>query len=142
MTAVKQILTYLKGSKALGLWYPAGNDFSLQAFNDANHAGCRLDRKSTSGGCQFLGGRFVSWSSRKQNCVSLSTTEVEYVVAASCCSQVLWMKTQLTDYEYRMLRIPIYCDSESAIAIYHNQIVDVFAKAVESTKINSFLQML
>ncbi|XP_023756123.1 uncharacterized mitochondrial protein AtMg00810-like [Lactuca sativa] len=73
LTAVKQILRYLKASKALRLWYPAGNDFSLQAFTDANHFGCRLDRKSTSDGCQFLGGSLVSWSSRKQNCVSFST---------------------------------------------------------------------
>ncbi|KAL7616792.1 uncharacterized mitochondrial protein AtMg00810-like [Lactuca sativa] len=93
MTAVKQILRYMKGSKSLGLWYPAGNDFSLQEFTDADHAGCQLDRKSTSGGCQFLEGRHVSWSSRKQSCVSLSTVEAEYVVAASCCSHVLWMKT-------------------------------------------------
>ncbi|KAL7602350.1 hypothetical protein Lser_V15G23424 [Lactuca serriola] len=74
MTAPKQILRYLKGSKTLGLWYPAGNDFSLQAFTDADHVGCKLDRKITSGGHKFLGGRLVSWSSRKQNCVSLSTT--------------------------------------------------------------------
>ncbi|XP_023735193.1 uncharacterized mitochondrial protein AtMg00810-like [Lactuca sativa] len=105
MTAVKKILRYLKGNEALGLWYPAGNDFSLQLFTDADHAGCRLDRKSTSGGCQFLGGRVLNWSSRKQNCVSLSTVEAEYVAAASCCSEVLWMKTQLMDYGYRMLRI-------------------------------------
>ncbi|CAH1432412.1 unnamed protein product [Lactuca virosa] len=177
MTAAKQILRYLKGSKSLGLWYPAGNDFSLQAFTDADHAGCRLDRKSTSGGCQFLGGRLVSWSSRKQSCVSLSTAEAEYVVAASCCSQVLWMKTKLIDYGYRMQRIPIYCDSESAIVISHNpihhsktkhielryhfikdhilkgnielifvhtheEIADVFTKALDSTKPNRFLQML
>ncbi|XP_023746232.1 secreted RxLR effector protein 161-like [Lactuca sativa] len=93
MTAAKQILRYLKGSKSLGLWYPAGNDFT-----DADHAGCRLDRKSTFDGCQFLGGRLVSWSSRKQSRVSLSTAEAEYVAAANCCSQVLWMKTQLLDY--------------------------------------------
>ncbi|KAL7598555.1 uncharacterized mitochondrial protein AtMg00810-like [Lactuca sativa] len=66
MTAAKQILRYLKGSKTLGLWYPAGNDFSLQAFTDADHVGCRLDRKITLGGCQFLGGRLISWSSRKK----------------------------------------------------------------------------
>ncbi|XP_023763619.1 uncharacterized mitochondrial protein AtMg00810-like [Lactuca sativa] len=98
LTAAKQILRYLKGSKFLGLWYPAGNDFSLQAFTDADHARCKLDRMSTSGGCQFLGERLVSWSSRKQSCVSLSTAEAEYVATASCCSQVLWMKTQLLDY--------------------------------------------
>ncbi|XP_052627199.1 uncharacterized mitochondrial protein AtMg00240-like [Lactuca sativa] len=60
LTAAKQILQYLKGSKSLGLWYPAGNDFSLQAFTDEDHAGCKLDRKSTSGGCQFLGECLVS----------------------------------------------------------------------------------
>ncbi|XP_023734792.1 secreted RxLR effector protein 161-like [Lactuca sativa] len=97
MTASKQILRYLKGSKSLGQWYPSGNDFTLQAFTDVDHAGCKLDRKSTSGGCQFLGGRLVSWLSRKQNYVSLFTAEAEYVAAASCCSQVLWMKTQLLD---------------------------------------------
>ncbi|KAL7590718.1 hypothetical protein Lser_V15G40438 [Lactuca serriola] len=77
LTTTKQILRYLKGSKSLGLWYPTGNEFSLQAFTDADHAGCKLDRKSTSGGCQFLGERLVSWSSRKQSCVSLSTTEAD-----------------------------------------------------------------
>ncbi|KAI3494629.1 hypothetical protein L1887_40558 [Cichorium endivia] len=98
LTAVKQIFKYLKGTKAMGLWYPIGDNFKLQAFTDSNHAGCKLDRKSTSGGCQFLGGRLVSWSSKKQNCVALSSAEAEYVVASTCCSQVLWMKTQLLDY--------------------------------------------
>ncbi|XP_052619789.1 uncharacterized mitochondrial protein AtMg00810-like [Lactuca sativa] len=60
ITATKQILQYLKGSKTLGLWYPAGNDFNLQAFTNADHVGCGLDQKSTSGGCQFLGGRLVN----------------------------------------------------------------------------------
>ncbi|XP_042752755.1 secreted RxLR effector protein 161-like [Lactuca sativa] len=131
MTATKQILRYLKGSKNLGLWYPAGNDFSLQAFTDADHVGCIQDRKSTSGGCQFLGRRLVSWSSRKQSCVSLSTTEAEYVAATNSCSQVLWMRTQLIDYRYKMLRILIYCHSESAIAIPHNPIHHSKTKHIE-----------
>ncbi|XP_042754368.1 secreted RxLR effector protein 161-like [Lactuca sativa] len=83
MNAAKQILRYLKGSKPLGLWYLTRNDFSLQEFSDADHAICKLDRKSTSGGFQFLGGRLVIWSSRKQNCVSLSTAAAKYVAAAS-----------------------------------------------------------
>jgi hypothetical protein len=131
LTAVKQIFRYLKGTKSLGIWYPSNNDFRLQAYTDADHAGCKLDRKSTSGGCQFLGGRLVSWSSKKQNCVSLSTAESEYVAAASCCSQVLWMKSQLLDYGYRMLRIPIYCDSKSAIAISHNPIQHSLTKHID-----------
>ncbi|KAJ9535601.1 hypothetical protein OSB04_un001260 [Centaurea solstitialis] len=91
-------------------------------FTDSDHAGCKLNRKSTSGACQFLGDKLVSWSSRKQNCVSLSTAEAEYVAAACCCSQVLWMKIQLADYGYTMHRIPIYCDSSSAIQIAANPV--------------------
>ncbi|KAJ9557015.1 hypothetical protein OSB04_011629 [Centaurea solstitialis] len=82
----------------------------------------RILRKSTSGSCQFLGDKLVSWTSKKQNCVSTSTAEAEYVAAASCCSQVLWMKTQLLDYGYKLKRVPIYCDSESAIAITSNPV--------------------
>ena len=122
LAAVKQIFRYLRGTTALGLWYPSGDGFGLQAFTDADHGGCKLDRKSTSGGCQFLGERLVSWSSKKQSCVSLSTAEAEYIAAASCTSQVLWMTSQLLDYGYHMKQVPIYCDSSSAIAISHNPI--------------------
>ncbi|KAI3510721.1 hypothetical protein L1887_17854 [Cichorium endivia] len=131
LTAVKQIFKYLKGTKAMGLWYPIGDNFKLQSFTDSDHAGCKLDRKSTSGGCQFLGGRLVSWSSKKQNCVALSSAEAEYVAASTCCSQVLWMKTQLMDYGYRFLQVPIYCDSKSAIVISHNPIQHSMMKHID-----------
>ncbi|KAJ9541670.1 hypothetical protein OSB04_028176 [Centaurea solstitialis] len=102
---------------------PMPRNFQLNAdSSDSDHAGCKLNRKSTSGACQFLGDKLVSWSSRKQNCVSLSTAEAEYVAAACCCSQVLWMKTQLADFGYTMQRIPIYCDSKSAIQITANPV--------------------
>ncbi|KAJ9538659.1 hypothetical protein OSB04_031392 [Centaurea solstitialis] len=120
--AVKRILKYLKGTPNFGLWYPKDSGFELTAFTDSDHAGCKLNRKSTSGACQFLGDKLVSWSSRKQNCVSLSTAEAEYVTAVCCCSQVLWMKIQLADYGYTMHRIPIYCDSSSAIQIAANPV--------------------
>ncbi|KAJ9544835.1 hypothetical protein OSB04_024542 [Centaurea solstitialis] len=120
--AVKRILKYLKGTPNFGLWYPKDSGFELTAFTDSDHAGCKLNRKSTSGACQFLGDKLVSWSSRKQNCVSLSTAEAEYVAAACCCSQVLWMKIQLADYGYTRHRIPIYCDSSSAIQIAANPV--------------------
>jgi transposase InsO family protein len=122
LLAAKRILRYLKGTPSLGLWYPKDSGFELTAYTDSDYAGCKLDRKSTSGSCQFLGEKLVSWSSRKQNCVSTSTAEAEYVAAASCCSQVLWMKTQLADYGYTMRRIPIYCDSKSAIQITANPV--------------------
>ncbi|KAI3715137.1 hypothetical protein L6452_22106 [Arctium lappa] len=120
LTTVKKFVRYLRGTQTLGLWYPKLSSFDLTAYTDAYHAGCKLDKKSTSGCCQLLGNKLVSWSSKKQNCVSTSTAEAEYVAAASCCSQVLWMKTQLRDYGQQFDRIPILCDSKSAIAISTN----------------------
>ena len=76
----KRIFKYLKGTASLGLFYPAKGNFYLQAFTDSDYGGCKLDRKSTSGSCQFLGGRLVGWTSKKQTCVSTSTAEAEYVV--------------------------------------------------------------
>jgi hypothetical protein len=87
--AVKRIFRYLRHTPDFSLWYSASSSFALHGFSDAYFAGCRLDRKSTSGTCQFLGSSLVSWSSRKQSSVAQSTTEAEYVVAASCFSQLL-----------------------------------------------------
>jgi hypothetical protein len=84
--AVKRIFRYLRYTLELGLWYSASSSLLLLGFSDADFAGCRVDRKSTSGTCQFLGSSLVSWSSRKQSSVAQSTTEAEYVAAASCCS--------------------------------------------------------
>ncbi|XP_023749782.1 uncharacterized mitochondrial protein AtMg00810-like [Lactuca sativa] len=95
LLAVKQIFPYLKGTKSLGIWYPANESFLLQAYSDSKYGGLQLDRKSTSVVCQFLGGRLVSWSSKKQNCIALSIAEAEYIAVSSCTSQVLWMKSQL-----------------------------------------------
>ncbi|XP_024963785.1 uncharacterized protein LOC112504048 [Cynara cardunculus var. scolymus] len=89
LSAVKHIFCYLKGSANLGLWYPKGIGFELTAYSNTNYAGCMLDRKFTSGHVQFLRDKLVSWASKKQNYVSTSTAEVEYVAAASCCSQVI-----------------------------------------------------
>ncbi|GJT95783.1 retrovirus-related pol polyprotein from transposon TNT 1-94 [Tanacetum coccineum] len=84
--------------------------------------GCKDDCKSTSGGLQFLGGKLVSWSSKKQDCTAMSTAEAEYVSLSACCAQVIWMRTQLLDYGYKYNRIPMYCDSKSAIAISCNPV--------------------
>ncbi|KAJ9545769.1 hypothetical protein OSB04_025476 [Centaurea solstitialis] len=131
MMAVKRILRYLKGTPNRGLWYPKESGFELVAFSDADHGGCQLDRKSTSGHVQFLGDKLVSWSFEKQHCVSTSTAEAEYVAAASCCSQVLWMRTQLRDYGYNFNHIPIYCDSKSAIAISCNPVQHTRTKHID-----------
>ncbi|KAI3720023.1 hypothetical protein L6452_20930 [Arctium lappa] len=131
LSAVKRIFRYLKGTADLGLWYPKDTSFELTSYSDADHAGCMLDRKSTSGHIQFLGDKLVSWASKKQLCVSTSTAEAEYVAAASCCSQVLWMRTQLRDYGFHFNRIPIYCDSKSAIAITANPVQHTKTKHID-----------
>src|SRR5664279_336140 len=89
MTAAKQIFRYLLYIPNLGLWFPKGSSFQLIGYSDADYAGDKKDRKSTTGGCQVLGRSLVCWSSKKQNCVALSTTEAEYISAASCYAQLL-----------------------------------------------------
>ena len=120
--AVKHILRYLAHTPTLGLWYPKGSAFDLIGYSDSDYAGDRVDRKSTSGTCHFLGRSLVCWSSKKQNCVSLSTAEAEYIAAGSCCAQLLWMKQTLKDYGINVKNVPLYCDNESAIKIAHNPV--------------------
>ncbi|GJW81532.1 hypothetical protein Tco_0145507 [Tanacetum coccineum] len=87
LLAVKRIFRYLKGKSTLGLWYSRDSPFELVAYTDSDYVGATLDRKSTTGGCQFLGNRLISWQCKKKTVVATSTTEVEYVAAASCCGQ-------------------------------------------------------
>jgi len=129
--AVKRIFRYLKGVPRLGLWYPKGSSLDLMGYSDSDHAGCKIDRKSTTGGCHFLGGKLVSWTSKKQTAVSLSTAEAEYISAASCCAQILWMKNQLTDYGVKYTKTPIFCDNTSAIAISHNPVMHSKTKHID-----------
>jgi hypothetical protein len=88
-TAVQRVFRYLKHTLEFRIWYSASSSLDLVGFSDADFAGCGIDRKSTSGTCHFLGSSLVCWSSRKQSSVAQSTTEAEYVAAASCCSQIL-----------------------------------------------------
>jgi hypothetical protein len=96
--AVKRILRYLRHTPDFGLWYFTSSSLALHGFSDADFAGCRLDRKSTSGTCQFLVFSLVYWSSHKQSSGAQSTTEAEYVAAASCCSQLLWITYTMSDF--------------------------------------------
>ncbi|KAJ9545064.1 hypothetical protein OSB04_024771 [Centaurea solstitialis] len=106
--AVKRIFRYLKGQPRLGLWYPHESSFDLLAYTDSDYGGANLDRKSTSDGCQFLGARLVSWQCKKQTTVSTSTAKAEYVAAASCCSQVLWIQNQTLDYGITFLNTLLF----------------------------------
>ncbi|GJW59569.1 retrovirus-related pol polyprotein from transposon TNT 1-94 [Tanacetum coccineum] len=119
---VKTIFCYLRGTVNMGLWYTKDSAFELTGFLDANYAGCRDSFKSTSDGTQFLGKKLVSWSSKKQDCTALSTMEAGNVSLSACCTQVLWMRTKLTDHGFHFNKIPIYCDSKSAIAISCNPV--------------------
>jgi hypothetical protein len=107
--AVNRIFRYLHHTPNFGHWYSASSSLALHGFSDADFAECRLDRKSTSGTCQFLGSSLVSWSSRKQSSVAQSTTEAEYVATASCCSQLVWITYTMSDF------IVHQCDSTSAV---------------------------
>nr|GEX53168.1 retrovirus-related Pol polyprotein from transposon TNT 1-94 [Tanacetum cinerariifolium] len=133
----KRIFRYLRGTVNTGLWYTKDSSFEVTGFSDADYAGCKDTFKSTSnadyagcketfkstfGGAQFFGEKLVSWSLKKQNCTVLSIAEAEYASLSACCAQVLWMRTQLTDYGFHFNKIPIYCDSKSAIAISCNPV--------------------
>ncbi|GJR55469.1 putative ribonuclease H-like domain-containing protein [Tanacetum coccineum] len=111
LLAVKRIFRYLKGKPSLGLWYSKESPLELVAYTDSDYAGATLDRKSTTGGCQFLGNRLISWQCKKQTVVATSTTEAEYVAAANCCGQVLWIQNQLLDYGYNFMNTVIYIDN-------------------------------
>nr|GEW04128.1 hypothetical protein [Tanacetum cinerariifolium] len=101
--AVKRTFRYLKGKPHLGLWYSKDSPFDLVAYSYSDYAGVSLNRKSTTGGCQFFICRLISWQCKKQTVMATSSTEAEYVDAASCCAQVLWIQNQLLDYRYILL---------------------------------------
>jgi len=94
-TTAKRILKYLQGTIIVGLWYPSEVSLDLVGYSDSDFAGCKIDRKSTSGTCHLLGSSLISWHSKKQACVALSTAEAEYIAAGSCFAQSLWIKQQL-----------------------------------------------
>ncbi|CAM8933888.1 unnamed protein product [Rhodiola kirilowii] len=129
--AVKRILRYLKGTEKLVLWYPRVRSLSLEGYSDADFAGDRTDRKSTSGMTQFFGSCLVSWGSKKQNTVALSTAEAEYVAAAACCAQILWLRNQLSDFNLHFDQVPIFCDNNSAISIAKNPVLHGKTKHIE-----------
>ncbi|GJY12154.1 RNA-directed DNA polymerase, eukaryota, reverse transcriptase zinc-binding domain protein [Tanacetum coccineum] len=114
--AIKRIFKYLRGTVNRGLWYPKDSSIALTTYADVDHAGCQDTRRSTSGCMQLLGDRLVSWSSKRQKSAAISSTKAEYIALSGCCAQVLWMRSQLTDYGLGFNKVPIYCDNKSAIA--------------------------
>ncbi|GKB87403.1 retrovirus-related pol polyprotein from transposon TNT 1-94 [Tanacetum coccineum] len=111
LQAVKRIFQYLKGTINMGLWYSKDTDMSLTAYADADHAGCQDTRRSTLGSAQFL--------------------EAEYIALSGCCAQILWMRSQLTDYDFQFNKIHLYCDNKSEIALCCNKVQHSRAKHID-----------
>nr|GEW60535.1 uncharacterized mitochondrial protein AtMg00810-like [Tanacetum cinerariifolium] len=108
---VKRIFRYLRGIVNRGLWYPKDSSVASTAFADADHAGCQDTRRSTSGSLQFSGERLISWSSKRQKSAAISSMEAEYIGLSGCCAQILWMRSQLTDYGLRFNKTPMTIDT-------------------------------
>ena len=104
---------------------------ALAAATDSDWDSDQDDRKSTFGACQFIGRYLVSWASKKQNCISLSTAEAEYVAATSACTQLLWMRQTLKEYGVTYDKVPLLCDNESAIKIAYNPVQHSRTKHIE-----------
>ncbi|GJX43954.1 putative ribonuclease H-like domain-containing protein [Tanacetum coccineum] len=129
--AVKRIFRYLKHQPKLGLWYPRDSPFELEAFSDIDYGGASLDRKSTTSGCQFLVRRLIYWQCKKQTIVANSTSEVEYVAAANCCGQVLWIHNQMMDYGFNFMNTKIHIDNKSTISVIKNHVAHSRTKHIE-----------
>nr|GEV55553.1 hypothetical protein [Tanacetum cinerariifolium] len=108
LQAVKRIFRYLKGQPKMGLWYSRESAFDLEAYSDSDYAGCK-----------------------KQTIVATSTTEAEYVAAANCCGQVLWIQNQMLDYGFNFMNTKIYIDNESTICIVKNPMFHSKTKHIE-----------
>ena len=139
---MKRIVRYLIHTPNFGIWYPKRASFDLVGYSDLDYAGDKVDRKSTSGTCQFLGRSLVSWSSKKQNSVTLSTAEAEYIAAGSCCAQLLWMTQTLKDYGIYVKHVPLLCDNESAIKIAHNPVQHSRTKHIEVRHLSFEIMLL
>ncbi|GKB30009.1 retrovirus-related pol polyprotein from transposon TNT 1-94 [Tanacetum coccineum] len=129
--AVKRIFRYLRGTVNRGLWYLKDSSIALTAFEYADHAGCQDTRRSISGSMQFLGDRLVSWSSKRQKSAEISSTEAEYIAMSGSCAQILWMRSQLTDYGLGFNKISMYCDNKSAISLCCNNVQHSRSKHID-----------
>ncbi|GJW56950.1 retrovirus-related pol polyprotein from transposon TNT 1-94, partial [Tanacetum coccineum] len=131
LTVVKRILKYLKGTPTLDMYYPKCLGFDLKGYSNSDYAGCNMDRKSTAGACQILNGKLVCWSAKKQQSVAMSSTKAEYVVDAGCCTSILWIKSQLNDYDIHYKMVPIFCDNTSDISISNNPVLHLITRHID-----------
>lgn len=129
MAVVKRIFKYLKGIEEYGLWYRKEGDFELKVYTDVDWARNVDGAKSTSSGALFLGERLVRWLSKKQSCISQSTTQVEYVVVSINCSNISWIKKLLEGMQEEFTKpLTIYCGNTSTINISNNFVMHAKTK--------------
>ncbi|GJT20867.1 retrovirus-related pol polyprotein from transposon TNT 1-94 [Tanacetum coccineum] len=143
--AVKRIFRYLRGTINIGMWYSKDSCIALTAFAEADHVGCQDTKRS-------IYGRRVCWSSKKQKSTAISSTEVEYIALSGCCAQILWMRSQMTDYGLRFNKIPLYCDNKSeqvknrVVELYfvrtEYQLADIFTKALGRERLEFLINKL
>ncbi|GJV88589.1 putative ribonuclease H-like domain-containing protein [Tanacetum coccineum] len=141
---VKRIFRYLKGQPKLGLWYPKNSPFDLVAYTDSDYVGASLDRKSTTGGCQFLGFKLISWQCKKQTVVANSTTKAEYIAASSCCGHsticivknpIFHSKTENIEIRHHFIRDSNKKKLIQMIKIHTDQnVVDLLTKAFDVSR--------
>ncbi|GJU75758.1 hypothetical protein Tco_1272828 [Tanacetum coccineum] len=145
LNEVKRIFRYLKGTVNRGLWYPKDSFIALTTFADADHASCQDTRRSTSGslGWGFLTRQPANGNpstqtrpelpplSKRQKSAAISSTEAEYIALSGCCAQILWVRSQLTDYGFGFNKIPMYCDNKSAIALCCNNVQHSKSKHID-----------
>ncbi|GJY83034.1 hypothetical protein Tco_0496410 [Tanacetum coccineum] len=127
----KKDLSVSKRNRTSGTLVSEGFFLCTNSIYSADHAGCQDTRRSTSGSIQLLGDRLVSWSSKRQKSAAISSTEAEYIALSGCCAQVLWMRSQLTDYGFGFNKIPMYCDNKSAIALCCNNVQHSRSKHID-----------
>ncbi|XP_068659151.1 secreted RxLR effector protein 161-like, partial [Aristolochia californica] len=130
--SLERILRYLKGAPGRGLLYKKHGHFNIEGFSDADWAGSPDDRKSTSGYCTLVGGNLVTWKSKKQNVVARSSAEAEYRAMAHTVSEILWIRTLLTELGfYKKGSMNLHCDNQAAIHITSNPVFHERTKHIE-----------
>nr|GEV89282.1 retrotransposon protein, putative, unclassified [Tanacetum cinerariifolium] len=129
--AVKSIFRYLRGTVNRGLWYSKYYVIALTDIADADHVGCQDTSRSTFGSMQLLGDRLVSWSSKRQKSAAISSMKDEYIDLTGCFAQVLWIRSQLTNYGLGFNKILMYCDNKSAIALCCNNVQHSRSKYID-----------
>ncbi|XP_022897589.1 uncharacterized protein LOC111411272 [Olea europaea var. sylvestris] len=119
LSSVRRIIRYINGTVDLGIFYSRNSNLDLAGYSDVDWARNADDRKSTTGGCFYMGSNLVAWLSKKQNSISLSTAEAEYIAAGSCCTQLLWMKQMLSDYGISQGTMTVFCDNTTHTVVLY-----------------------